>query len=92
MPIVNHSYSLSSAVSTLVVGSDNMPHDVTLHNQTKSSNHYVYVGGGSAVGTAGVEMDPGETLQITLQPNDELWAISDPDAVNLRVMDIRKAD
>lgn len=71
-----------------------MPHDVILHNQTKSSNEYIWVAGGSAeAGTAsGLQIDPGETIYMTLPPNDELWARSTPNGLVVDVMDIRKED
>lgn len=94
MPIENRKVVCSSTVAQRIVGADNMPHHVTLHNATKSSNEYIYVGGGSAVAnvTHGIHIDPGETLQLELGPNDELWATSDPDGLSVQVMDVRKAD
>jgi hypothetical protein len=71
-----------------------MPHYVVLHNATKSSNEYIYIAGGSATaGTAdGLHIDPGQTIYLELGPNDEVWATSDPDGLEVQVMDIRKAD
>lgn len=93
MPIRNALYTLSNVTPTQIVGADNMPHDVTVHNMTKSSNEYIFLSGSSATaGTATIHMDPGQTLQFTLQPDDELWAISDPNGLEVGVIDIRKAD
>jgi len=93
MPIRNALYTLSNTTPTQIVGADNMPHDVILHNMTKSSNEYIFIAGSSATaGTASIHMDPGQTLYMTLQPDDELWAVSDPNGLEVGVLDIRKAD
>jgi hypothetical protein len=71
-----------------------MPHEVVLHNHTKSSNEYIFVGGSSATaGTADtIHIDPGDNLYLTLQADDELWATSDPDGLVVGVIDMRKND
>lgn len=94
MAIENRVVTLSNVSPARIVGADNMPHEVALHNMTKSSNEYVWVAGSSATaGTAaGMHIDPGDTLYLTLQPEDELWAISTPSGLKLGVIDIRKND
>lgn len=94
MPITSSHFTLSNTVSTQIVPPDNMQHDVILHNQTKSSNEYIWVGASSATaGTAdGIQIDPGQNIYITLPPNDELWARSTPNGLVVDVMDIRQAD
>lgn len=80
-------------VATQVVGADNMPHEVHLHNMTKSSNEYIFIGGSSAVSTANtLHLDPGESITLNLRPDDEIWAVSDPDGLELGVLDIRRND
>jgi len=93
MPIRNALIILSDTTPTQIVGADNMPHDVILHNMTKSSNEYIFITGSSATaGTSTIHMDPGQTLYMTLQPDDEIWAVSDPDGLEVGVLDIRKND
>ena len=94
MPITNKHFTLSNTTSTQIVPPDNMQHQVILHNQTKSSNEYIWVGGSAATaGTAdGMHIDPGDTLYITVPPEDELWARSTPNGLVVDVMDIRQAD
>ena len=67
-----------------------MPHQVTLHNMTKSSNEYVHIGGPGVTDANSIHIDPGETLTITLGPGDELYAVSDPDGLVVGVLDVRK--
>jgi hypothetical protein len=91
MPIVHRQVTLGTA-ATEIVGHDNMPHEVILHNMSKSGNNYVYFGG-SAVGTANApHIDPGETIQFTLGPDDRMFAVSDPAGVVVGVLDIRQND
>lgn len=84
--------AISNALITLgtapvqVVAPNNTPQRVTLHNQTKSNNHYVFIGNES-VGTANApHIDPGETLQLTLNPLEALYAVSDPSGLPLGVL------
>jgi hypothetical protein len=94
MAIVNRQVTLSDTVAKQIVGADNMPHDVILHNSSKSSNNYIWIAGGSATaGTAnGMHIDDADTIYMTLQPDDELWAISTPSGLIVHVTDIRKND
>ena len=94
MAIINRHVTLSNTVAKQIVGADNMPHDVILHNSSKSSNNYIWIAGGSATaGTANaMHIDDSDTIYMTLQPDDELWAISTPSDLIVHVTDIRKND
>jgi hypothetical protein len=91
MPIEHNLYTLGTAPS-LVVPNDNMPQEVHLHNMTKSSNEYIYIGGAN-VGTGNsLHLDPGESITMTLRPGDQLYALSDPSGLELGVLAIKKSD
>ena len=91
MPIETNRITLGTA-ATLIVENDNMPQEVHLHNMTKSSNEYIYVGN-SNVGTANaIHIDPGEDLSLTLRPGDQLYAISDPSGLDVGVLVVKKSD
>ena len=94
MALVSRAVTCSDTVAKRIVGADNMPHRAILHNATKSSNEYIYIGGSSAVAntTTGMHIDPGQTIYVDLAPNDELWAISDPDELVVQVLDMRRND
>ena len=94
MPIVNRQVTLSNTVANQIVGADNMPHDVIIHNASKSSNNYIWIAGSSATAGTGTAMhiDDAQTVYMTLQPDDELWAISTPSGLIAHVTDIRKND
>ena len=92
MPIQQRVVTLSNTVATEIVGHDNMPHEVVLHNMSKSSNQFVHLGNASMTLTDSPHMDPMDTLTITLRPGDRLYAMSDPDGIKVGVLDIRKND
>jgi hypothetical protein len=91
MPLESRQVTLGTA-ATEIVGHDNMPHDVILHNMTKSSNSYIFFGGPDVSTTNAPHIDPGETIQFTLGPDDTLFAVSDPAGLVVGVLDIRKKD
>ena len=91
MPLQHRQVTLGTA-ATEIVGHDNVPHDVILHNMTKSGNHYIFYGGSAVSTTNAPHIDPGETIQFTLRPGDRLFAVSDPAGLVVGVMDIRKND
>jgi hypothetical protein len=90
MPIVSAVFTLSNVTPTKIVEPDVMPHQVTIHNMTKSSNQFVHLGGSNVTTTNSIHIDPGETLTIALGPSDELYAVSNPDGLVVGVLDVRK--
>ena len=95
MAVRTRAYVLAETTATKIVEADEQPHDIVLHNATKSSNEYIFIGGASAVavGTANsMHIDPGQTIYMTLNPEDELWATSDPSGLKVQVLDIRKGE
>lgn len=92
MPIISSLITLSNVTPTEIVGHDNMPHDVILHNQEKSANEYIYIGGTGVSITNAIHLDPGQTISFTLQPGDRLYAVSDPNGLEVGVLDIRNND
>jgi len=91
MPLQHSQVTLGTA-AVEIVGHDNMPHHVILHNLTKSSNQYIYFGGSAVSTTNAPHIDPGETIQFDLEPGDRLFAVSDPAGLVVGVLDIRKQD
>ena len=89
MPIIQAAFTLSDTVRTKIVAADTQPQDVNIHNATKSSNEYVYIGN-SSVGTANsFHLDPGQTIRMTLGPGDDLWAVSKPSGLEVQVLVMR---
>ena len=92
MPILNSQVTLSNTVPTEIVGLHNQPHDVQLHNMSKSSNNFVHIGNADMTLANSIHIDPGETVTLTLGPNDVLFGMSDPDGLKVGVLDIRKVN
>lgn len=90
MPIVNRQVTLSNLTATEIVESHNMPHEVHLHNMTKSSNSFIHLGNADMTLLNSIHIDPGESLQLVLRPGDRLFAMSDPNGLVVGVLDIRK--
>jgi hypothetical protein len=90
MPLSHNIYSLSAGTPTIIVQPNVQPQEVHLHNLTKSSNEYIYVGSQSISTANSIHLDPGESLQINLGPGDDLWAVSDPGGLNIGVLVVKQ--
>jgi hypothetical protein len=70
-----------------VLGTHSGPIQVILHNAEKSSNEFIWFGGGSAVTTStGAHLDDATTYQLVIQPGNELWAITNSGTKALHVL------
>jgi hypothetical protein len=88
--ITNAAFTLSETVPVKVVEPSTLPQEAHLHNSTKSSNEYVFIGRSNVSTANGLHLDPGESKVIQLMPNDELWAVSDPSGLILQVLTVRQ--
>lgn len=88
--ITNAQFTLSNVTAQKVVEPSTQPQEVHLHNGTKSSNEYIYIGTSAVTISNGLHLDPGESKVMTLMPNDDLWAVSDPDGLELLVLTVRQ--
>ena len=70
-----------------IFGKQDNPVQLILHNGVKSSNEFIWFGGGSAVTTStGAHLDNASTYQLVLNPGNELWAITDAGTKTLHVI------
>jgi hypothetical protein len=70
-----------------ILGTQDNPVQVILHNGEKSGNNYIWFGGGSAVTTStGAHLDNADTYQLVIQPGNELWAITNSGTKELHVL------
>jgi len=91
MPIQHRQVTVGTAVVE-IVGHDNQPHEVHVHNNNNDNAHILYLGG-SAVSTAtGFRLGANETSTMNLGPEDRLFAVSNHTATVASVLDIRKLD
>ena len=88
MPIHNDLITLSSATATAVVPTDNMEQTVHLHNMQKSGQDYIFLGNADMTLTNSIHIDPGETVTYHLGAGDELFAMSNPDGLELGILRI----
>lgn len=73
--------------SVQILGMQDNPVQVILHNAQKNSNEYIWFGGSSAVTTStGLHIDNSDTYQLVLKPGNELWAITDSGTKALHVL------
>ena len=92
MPVTSSLFTLSNVTATQIVEPDNMPQMVHIHNMTKSSNEYVHVGPSTVTTTNSIHIDPGKDLSIELRPGDDLWAVSNPNGLEVGVLTVTKRD
>jgi len=90
MPLSHNVYTLGTGVATQIVTPQTQSQEVHLHNMTKSSNEYIYIGGPTVSLTNSIHLDPGESLQIILGPGDSLYAVSDPDGLEVGVLTVKQ--
>ena len=91
MPLENRQVSIGTAAAE-IVGADNMPHQVHVHNNNNDNAHVLFLGGSAVTISTGLRLAPQETITMTLQPNGRLFAISNHTATVASVLDIRQAD
>ena len=76
MALTSTKITVGTAAVQIVTGSIN-PQYVTLHNMEKASNEFIHIGPTNAVTTTNsIHIDPAETMQLTLLPSEELFAIA----------------
>lgn len=83
-------FTLSLGTAVKIVEPSTMPQEVHLHNMTKSSNQYIYLGGSGVTTTNSIHIDPGESMRLQLMPADDLWAVSNPAGLIVGVMTVRQ--
>jgi hypothetical protein len=90
MPLVSERYTLSNTTAVKVVTGSTKPQKVQLHNGSKSSNNFIMIGGTDVTTANGYHIDNAESIQITLGPGDDLWAVSDPNGLSLHVLAVKQ--
>jgi hypothetical protein len=89
--ILNNQFTLGSAIPMEVVSPATMRQVAHLHNQSKSSNNFIFIGNETVSTANGIHLDPAESKIITLEPGDSLWAVSNPNGLSLGVLTVRQA-
>jgi hypothetical protein len=89
--ILNNVFTLTAGTPTQVVGPATQRQVAHFHNLTKSSNEYIYLGNQTVSTANSIHLDPGESKEITLEPLDTIWAVSDPSGLELGVLIVRQS-
>jgi hypothetical protein len=89
--ILNSRFTLSLSTPTQVVSPSTQRQTIHLHNHSKSSNNFIYIGNETVSTSNGIHLDPAESKTITIEPLDTLWAVSDPNGLNLGVLVVRQS-
>lgn len=80
MPIVTSHFNLTANVRQRIVNAMGLPQHVCIHNHEHSQNVTVYIGGSDVTTANGIHAQSTLTSQITIGPDDELYAIADGSA------------
>ena len=80
MPIVTNHFNLTAGVRQRIVNAMGIPQHVCIHNHEHSSSVSVYIGGSDVTTSNGIHAQSTLTSQITIGPDDELYAIADGSA------------
>jgi hypothetical protein len=89
--ILHNRYTLTAGTPTEVVSPAIQRQVAHLHNLSKSSNNYIYLGSETVSTANSIHLDPGESKEITLEPLDTIWAVSDPSGIDLGVLIVRQS-
>jgi hypothetical protein len=89
--ILHNRYTLTAGTPTEVVGPATQRQVAHFHNLTKSSNSFIYLGSQTVSTANSIHLDPGESKEITLEPLDNIWAVSDPSGLQLGVLIVRQS-
>lgn len=90
MPIFHNQFTCSVGTPVQICPPQLVAQEVHLHNLTKSSNEYIYIGTQSVSTANSIHLDPGASVSMTLGPGDDLWAVSDPGGLKIGVLAVKQ--
>jgi hypothetical protein len=86
MAVKTAQFTLSNTTRQKIVNASTQPQFVKLHNAEKTNNHFVFIGNDTLTLANGYHMDSGETIELLLTPNDDLYGMSDPNGLKVHVL------
>jgi len=87
MPVRTYAYDLVQNVRTLVVPANVQPQEVCIHNHEHALGREIFIGDSEVTVENGMHAVSTQTSVITLQPGDDLYAITaENGGANLRIM------
>ena len=63
---------------------------IWIHNHEHSQNSEIYIGNSGVTTSTGIHAVATQTSMITIGPGDDLWAVSDTNAVEIQVLVIKQ--
>jgi hypothetical protein len=69
-------YILTTATAQRIISRSANPQKVAIHNHEEQNKHDVFIGNENVSATTGFHIPHTETLQLIVNPNEELWAIA----------------
>jgi hypothetical protein len=73
-----------------VVGRSINPQHVCIHNHEHSQNREIFIGNASVTTSTGIHAVATQTSMITIEPGDELYAITNNTSAELHVLVVSK--
>lgn len=73
-------------VAQVIVGPSVNPQDVFLHSQELATARYIYFGGPTISATTGPHIESKESVHLTLNRGETLYAVGDPAGVVVGIM------
>ena len=89
MTVQTAGFTLAANVRTLIVGASVGVQHVCIHNHEHSQNREIFIGGPDVTIANGMHAVATQTGTIQLLPSDELYAISETNGVNIRVLVVK---
>ena len=86
MPVKTYAYTLLDGVRQLVVPANVEPQEVCIHNHEHATSKEIYLGNAEVTVNNGMHAVATQTSIITLNPGDELYAITPENSAELRIM------
>ena len=86
MGLLASNFSIGT-VATLIAPADSNPQSIHIHN---NSEHTIYVGSSNVTTTTGLNILKQQTEEFYLTPGDNLFAISNGDARDVRILRLSK--
>lgn len=87
MPVKTYAYDLVEGVRQLVVPANVEPQEVCIHNHEHATSKEIFLGSSNVTAENGMHAVATQTSIITLNPGDDLYAITNnASGANLRIM------
>ena len=86
MTLTSTQFTLGTVTIVQIAANHQNPQRVTVHNQENQSSRFAYVGGADVSSANGIHLDKAETIQLTLNPGEALYAIASHQDVEVAVI------